>query len=314
MQVHFVLVGETTIAYLNMIKLLLFSFRENAGIYRDAPITVVTNGNPIPEPDKTEIEERFGVQLRVMPRISTTHVNVNSLNGLYAIESNYDILVYLDCDTAILRPLDDIAAGLDAERLGFAAIPTGPMRIDRHDELLRAYCGFTEEEIQSYKCIKGFNTAYPVFNGGVLVLTHPTVLAIRNDALEFNHLLHSYRMLKRPLTEPLRFLYNNVIAEFFRVSRLIAGTHYSTTTNEIGLALAVLKHRVPFHFLHWKYNWNGNVGNPGEACIVHYMKGMYKLPRDHMFDGNWIEEFAKSRRPVERIMANLVSYYNSAMA
>lgn len=49
MRVHFIAVTEPLPKYLNMLKALLYSFRKNAGIYKNAPFTIVINGTSLPE-------------------------------------------------------------------------------------------------------------------------------------------------------------------------------------------------------------------------------------------------------------------------
>lgn len=333
MRVHFTAVTEPTPKYLNMLKALLYSFRKNAGIYKNAPFTIVTNGTNLPEQELLNIQKQFSpIDVHVMPRLGSTPF-ANKFHALYGVdESTYDVLVYVDCDVVILEALDGITAGLDPDKPYIKAKGIGKessTRILGYDRLIKGYGNLTENELQTYRQ-KEFNIAYPLFNAGVYILTKKAVLAIRDDAIKICHELHEKKVAKS-FKDFIRFRYYKFLTEKFlrekkeskqpqwvrkaaRHSLPKNVIYYPNgQTEQMGLALAVIKHRIPFEMLDKKFNWTSQnlMPNGTLPAVLHYMSGIYNdIEREHLFEGNWIEEYLNSDYPTKKALANIINSYN----
>ena len=319
MKICFAAVGETSAKYLNMIKLLLYSFRKNAGIYKDALFTVVTNGTSMPEKDISIMRSRFSpIHIVTMPPLGGTPHN-NKFNAFYAVdESTYDILVLLDCDTVVLGDLDEITRSVPSDQPYFKAIATGSKTTNRligYDSLIKHYANLTDKELQMYKTNKFVGEGYPLFNSGVLVLTKESILTIRNDIIRISYDLYN-RAIPIPFS-PKKYIsnrYSQLISKIFQnhrsIKNYLGSTYYPLWfTEQIALAIALIKHRIPFEILDTKFNCWGQMPDNSLPRIFHYLKGAYKLDRDNLFKGNWIEEYLNSNL-VKKSLANLVKSYN----
>lgn len=322
MRVHFVAVSEKSGKYLNMVKLLLYSFRKNGGIYKNAPFTIVTNGICIPEDDILTMKKRFPpLHVRTMPRLKGP-VNFNMYNAYYAVdESTFDVLVILDCDTIILHPLDDIAIGLDGEKPFFKAMKVGRKGYDilGYENLIKTYAGLTEKELRSYKDIS-FIPEYPLFNAGVQVITRKAVLAMRDDIVKIAYDLDDNRVTRHSRRNFFQIRYYRLLLKMRKkgrfkniVDRLVYLQNialYTPYSNQPGLALSLIKNRVPFEILDKKFNWLRLLEDGSLPSIFHYLQPFYNFDRSNLFKGNWIEMYSNSNSPTERALANIVKSYN----
>ncbi len=334
MRVCFIAVTEPTPKYLNMLRALLYSFRKNAGIYKDAPFTVVTNGTNISEQELSLIQGQFSpINVRIMPRLGSTPF-ANKFHALYGVdESTYDVLVYLDCDVVILEALDKITEGLDPEKPCIKAKGIGKevsTRIIGYDRLIKHYGNLTEDQLQTYKS-EEFNIGYPLFNAGIYALTKKAVLAIRDDAIKICHNLHE-RQTPKTIKDLLRLQYYKYLIENYlrekkgseqpywirSVARYLlpknAVYYPQGQTEQMGLALAVLKHKVPFQMLDKTFNWTSQqlMPNGKLPAALHYMKGIYSdIDREHLFAGDWIENYLNNEYATKKALANIINCYNS---
>jgi hypothetical protein len=311
MKLHFVAVAEVNVAFINMLKLLLFSFRKNAGVYKDAPFTVVVNATQLPEVERRSLQENFHVSIRPMPRLGNNGTFVNKFNAFYAVdEDSYDIMVFLDCDTVIVGSLAGIAEGLTVDKAGFKALPSGAIGISRYRRLIEHYATLPREEIEIHRNDAVFPTRYPLFNDGVLAMTKSTVLAVREDAILICNALSEYRT--RSVSGVARYYYNRVLEKTHLPLQCMWGSHYPIwCSDQFGLTLSVLKHRITYECLDPVYNWNGQriMETNQVPLVLHYMKGLYEIPRERLFEGEWIKRYAQSNVLEERILAQTVTHY-----
>ena len=300
MRLAFAAVGEVTPEYLNMMIMLLYSFRQNAGIYKNAHFTIVTNGIKMPKRHLSIIQEKFApIQIITMPRLGGTPHN-NKFNAFYAVdESQYDVLVLMDCDTVILGALDDIAEGCSLDRPYFKAADIGKEgaeSIKGYEFLVQYYGNIAQDRLQSYQDSK-FKSVYPLFNSGVIILTKKAVLSIRDDAVKIAYDLYQKRQFGGQGNKDFNSLENWFYA-----------TKYPLwITDQISLALALIKHQIPYEILQRKFNWTNpeflyDNSAPG---IFHYMKGLYPMDRANLFTGDWIEEYLNSDSATKRALASL---------
>ena len=66
MCIHFITVAEPNVSYINMLKLLIFSFRRNGGSHKDAPFTVVFNGKSGPAEEVRVLEDKYQGHNRIV--------------------------------------------------------------------------------------------------------------------------------------------------------------------------------------------------------------------------------------------------------
>ncbi len=81
----------------------------------------------------------------------------------------------------------------------------------------------------------------------------------------------------------------------------------------MGLALAVVKHRIPFEMLNKKFNWTSQELMPNGTLPValHYMSGIYNdIEREHLFEGSWIKDYLNSDHHTKKALANIINSYN----
>ncbi len=304
MRLCFAVVGEVSSEYLKMIILLLYSFRKNAGIYKNAPFIIVTNGINMPQRYISMLQENFPpVQIITMPRLGGIPHN-NKFNAFYAVnESRYDVLVLLDCDTVILEALDDIAEGCNSHKRYFKAVKIGEVgaeSIKGYEFLIQYYGNLTQDELQLCKN-SDFQTEYPLFNSGVMVLTKEVVTTIRDDIIKISYDLYQKRQLGG--------IKNKDFASF---ENWISNTQYPLwMTEQMGLSLGLIKHQITYEILDWKFNWTNQEFpfNGSIPRIFHYMKGIYPIKRANLFEGDWIEEYLNSDSDSKQALANLVKSY-----
>ena len=320
MKVHFVAVGEASDYFINMVKLLIYSLRSNGGIYQDAPFTFVTNGISMSDREVRDIQHKFdNVQIRTMPRSATMPL-INKYNAFYAVDdSSYDVMILIDCDIVILDNLAGIA-DLNCENVCFKATAAGLSVVKQYQRLLQDYTNLQAEEIAAHQ-IDSFAAGYPLFNSGMLVLSRDTVLAIRDDTVKICQQLQEAQT-KDP-SSYLKYLYNdNLYLNKIRkhpylktvANYLIPtiGTYYPLWMSEqLGLAMAILKHKIPYEILPQKFNWHHSyaLDNGSLPPTFHYMKGIYKIDRKSMFEGSWIEEYLNSNSPLQKSLATIVKSY-----
>ena len=304
MRLAFAAVGEVSPEYLNMIIMLVYSFRKNAGIYKSAPFTIITNGINMPKRYSSMIQEKFApIQIVTMPRLGGTPHN-NKFNAFYAVdEYTYDILVLIDCDTVILGALDDIAEGCNSKPQYFKAADIGQVgaeSIKNYEFLIQYYANLDKDKLQLYQDTK-FQIKYPLFNSGVLVLTKEVVITIRDDVIKIAYDLYRRRQLGG--------IKNYDFAAF---ENWMFNTKYPLwMTEQIGLALGLIKHQIPYEILKRKFNWTNQefLFDNSAPSIFHYMKGLYTIDKANLFNGDWIEEYSNSDSATKQALASLVKSY-----
>lgn len=324
MKAHFVIVTENSGEYLNMAKLLLHSFRKNAGSYKDAPFTVVFNGDAPKQKDLLAIQKRFApLYVHVMPRLGG-HSFANKFNAYYAVDSaDYDILVYLDCDTLVLGPLDDVFLGNIAGKPFLKARWVGRPGSDfiGYESLIRKYGKLTESELCFWRNEKFF-IGYPLFNSGVQILTREAVCAIRDDAVRICYDLYTGQTPKS-LNRLIQFCLREFALRLSkkchlgkRIERSIkillseGGTCYPLwNCEQMALALAVIKNRIPYEILDEKFNSKGLMQDGSFPVVLHYFRGLYRFDRSNMFEGGWVEAYLNSGSPIKRVLAQMASSY-----
>jgi hypothetical protein len=315
MNVRVSIVGEPTRAYADMMKLLLYSLRVNGGGLRDAPVTVATNASALSDADRREIK-RFGpVTFRVMPR---QHFGAfaNKFNALYAPLQEYDVLLYLDCDTVIFDSLDDMVAGLNPSRPQFRGRKMGAPGVQSAGNLEPLIREFALPEDQTLDDVSDerFPGGYPLFNGGVMVMTHSAVTQIRQHASRISYELFARRA---------RTTQSSILEMLKEAGRRMRGrlfpdypqdTYDYWVTEQLGVAFSIIKNRIEYEPLDPRFNWVFP-DSPSEGtlpALFHYVSGRHEqVDEEPLFDGDWIERYREGDSPPRRALAELVRKYAS---
>ncbi len=316
MDVHISIVGEPNRAYAGMMKLLLYSLRTNGGALSDAPVTVATNAKALPAADREGIVQFDPVTFRVMPR-QHGGAFTNKFNALYAPPAEYDVLVYLDCDTVAFDALDEMVAGMDPDVAQFRGRKIGypgAQSAGTVEPLVREFAlsnGQTLDDVADER----FPLGYPLFNGGVMAMTRPAVLQVRRDASRIAHELFARRAAtaKSTLSEMLKEAARRVRNRFF--SDASQSTYDYWVTEQLGVAFSILKNQIKYDLLDPRFNWV-QPDNPDDGALpalFHYMSGRHEeVDREHLFTGDWIDQYLSGASPTRHALASLAREYASA--
>lgn len=305
MRLRFVLVSETSEIFVNQVKLCLFSLRKNAGELNDVPVTLITNGEPLSHDDEAFLKKHFSpITFQVMPRLGAIR-HTSKLNAFYGVEpSNYDVLIYLDCDTVIAKPLDRILDPIRKDGAEFVCRRGGQTDRDRFvnfNALVNQFC----KPRRGNKIRFEGKDEWPMFNTGVFLATSEAVCRIRNDSIGFTYQLFNEWQRKASIERhPLsRFLLR------FKLLRTRQRVLENWTIEQGAVALSCIKSGVKVQYLDEIYN---NWGNRDDLRILHCFKSAYRFDRSTMYSDSskqWIESYSESGLPGKIFLANLIREY-----
>jgi hypothetical protein len=316
MNVHVSLTGEPNQAYANMIALLLYSLRKNGGELSDVHVTVSTNGEEMPGSSRRELERLGPVTCRVMPRQHGGKGFVNKFNALYAPSETYDVLLFLDCDTIVFRPLDGIVSGMNPEKAQFRARivgPPGSQKAGPLEPLIQKYA-LSEEYTLTDVADDRFPGGYPFFNAGVMAMTRPAVKMVRRDASRIAYELYAERArtTKDSALEMMKEVGRRV------KKRLISDASQSTyafwITDQLGIALSLIKNQIEYDVLSPYFNWvyPHEPENEDLPAIFHYMSGRHpQVDRQRLFNGEWQKTYLTGASLPRKSLAELAREYES---
>jgi hypothetical protein len=254
----------------------------------------------------------------VMPCLPGTPLG-RKFNAFYALDdAQWDTMIYLDCDIVVLNDLAELLLGVgDAE---FAAMPAGKQVMHRYNALLLSLTGMSEDELAANKN-DAFSTQYPLFNSGVFVAGQQAVNRFRRDVIKIFYDLQQVRC--RSWTQYLRFEYNDrlmnpkyasfSIQKYCRHVLKPLGCYFPLwCAEQIGLAAAILKNHVQYRLLESRCNWNAPRCPPDGRLPVlfHYMKGLYPIDRDRLFDGDWISAYQVDSAPMQQQLSTLAGEFH----
>ena len=315
MRVCFACVGENSVSYLNMMKLLIFSIRQNAAKLKSSQILLVTNGQSISEDEQKTLARRFGhLKIKTMPRLGATPYT-NKFNAFYAMNpKEYDVLVLVDCDVVVLREFDHIFENLDTNDLSIKASGYGPVaasKVKGYDLLIRRHCGFTDSQLSTIQDATS-RLGYPVFSSGLVVLTSAAVSAIREDAIRLTYRIYEDVVHVKGKPTNLRYrlgkLRQAVMHPVLQARKPIRFPIWMS--EQLGLSMAVLKHELYYEKLSKDvHSTSRDLINGELPCFFHYPKDVYDIPRDKLFDGAWVNHYLASDSSVEREFAKLAKSY-----
>jgi hypothetical protein len=226
----------------------LSSFRRNAGSLKDIPIVFITNDHPLKDKDEKFFKEHFSpITFVVKPRIKIIPP-ASKLNIFESLEmDSYDIMLFMDCDTVVLRPLDDMLSPILNDECDFLCRRGGDSDrgcfVDIENTINFLNCGDS-------KCF--VNEERPKFNTGVF--------AFRNTIAD---------KLKKSSNRILPIILNR---EHIRSNWM---------GEQCSIALSCIENDIRVSYLDEIYNsW----GNLEDIRILHCFKSRYKFDRKNMFE------------------------------
>ncbi|MEL7060300.1 MAG: hypothetical protein AAGN46_09780 [Acidobacteriota bacterium] len=287
----------------------MFSLRTNGGAFRDIPVTLITNSEPLSAAQKGFLENHFSpIDFRTGPRLGAIR-HTSKLNVFYSIDpSSYDVLLYMDCDTVVRRPLDRMVDRIRSGEAHFVCRRGG--RTDRNrfpdfDALVRRFCGPGPKK----KVLHGASEEWPMFNSGVFLGTAEAIRTIRKDAIEFTYRLFN-EWQRIDVIEKLPPELKAVIeAEYPSKVRTQQDVLDDWPIEQGALALACIKAGINVRYLEEAFNsWGGDE----DFHVLHCFKSLYKFRRGAMFSADaepWIAEYLESDIPGKRFLGGIVRKY-----
>ena len=304
-RIHLGLVSETSDAFLNQVKLCLFSLRRNGGALAGIPVTLMTNGRPLSDQEAAFFKTHFSpIEFRTAPRLGAIP-HTSKLNVFYSVDpSAYDVLLYMDCDTVVRRPLDQIADPIIDQGAQFICRRGG--KTDRgnfvdFDDLVRRYCG----EGLTNKVFHEGQKEWPMFNSGVFLATSDAVRSIRANAVDFTYRLFNEWQRINALERLPEDIRNQI--EFRQLVRV------SWPIEQGALALACIHAGINVQYLSEAYNsWGGGP----DFHVLHCFKSLYQFDRATMFSDDareWIADYLDSDIPGKVFLASEMLEYQRDM-
>ena len=309
MRIRVGLVTEANERFLNQVKLCLYSLRKNGGALKDVDVTLISNSEPINEKEQKFLIDHFSpIEFKTMPRLGAIR-HTSKLNVFYGIEpSTYDVLIYLDCDTVIAKPLDHILDPIRFDNADFLCRRGG--ETDRNsftnfNALVKRLCG----KNSSNKIWFNGQEEWPMFNTGVFLATSEAVQKIRKNSIEFTYQI--FNEWKRDEVLEQRPIIQQLLKMKILKTRKIVLAGWPIEQG--ALALATIKAGIKVHYLDEIYNsW----GDLEDLRILHCFKSAYGFNRVKMFSKaseNWIKSYAKSSLPGKVFLASLVKEYRNKL-
>ncbi|MCP4397975.1 MAG: PqqD family peptide modification chaperone [bacterium] len=296
------LVAETRPGFLNQVKLCLFSLRKNGGVLRHLPVTLITNSQPLSDRDAGFLTEHFSpIEFKTSPRLGAIP-HTSKLNVFYSIDpSTYDILMFMDCDTVVRKPLDHIADPImKHEGVQFICRRGGETDRNRFvdfDALVSRFCGQGRTNQIDFEG----QPEWPMFNSGVFLATSEAVSKIRRNSIDFTYQLFNEWQRNNTLER----LPEHIKQQIEFTQEILA----NWPIEQGALALACIKSGVKVQYLEGTYNtWGGEE----DFHILHCFKSLYTFNRIEMFreeSEEWIAEYLESDIPGKIFLASIVREY-----
>jgi len=305
LKVCLALVCENNEKFLNQVKLLLFSFRKNAGELSGIQVTLITNAESLDNKEINFFKKHFPpINFKTMPKLGAIP-HTSKLNAFYAIDpSEYDILIFMDCDTIVLRHLDNILDPIKKNNVDFLCRRGG--KTDRgnfvnFDKLVDEYC----KDSQKKKVIFEGKEEYPMFNSGVFLATSETVLKIRKNSIAFTYSLFNHWKFRR-IIENMEIFKKLLKLKILKSKKKVL---IDWPIEQGALALSCINANVKVEYLDEIYNsW----GDLEDLKILHCFKSVYKFDRRYIFSSEaekWINEYEKSGLPGKMLLAKTIKEY-----
>jgi lipopolysaccharide biosynthesis glycosyltransferase len=265
------LVSESNTRFINQVKLCLFSFRKNAGSLKNIPIHLITNDRPLPEDVEKYFVEKFSpITFSTSPRIGPINIPHACKWKVFDL-IDYDVVIFLDCDTVVVGELDDMLNPIINGGCEFLCRRGGKTdcesfkNIDKTLEFLNC---------ADSKCF--VNGERPMFNSGVFAFQPKVGKIIKDDALNILPKLDNNHLKNRWAAE------------------------------QVALALSCIKNNINVEYLDEMYNSWGNVE---DIKILHCFKSRYKFNRINMFENFNIWKHQYTEVIGERLLTKTVEEF-----
>jgi len=301
MRLHLGLVSETTDEFLNQVKLCLFSLRKNGGTLKNIPVTLITNSEPLNIKEKKFLKKHFSpIEFKTMPKLGAIPTT-SKLNVFYAIDpSIYDILIFMDCDTVVRKPLDGIIDPIKNHGAEFVCRRGGKTDRNRFVNFDKLVAKFCRQDCKNKIYFEG-EKEWPMFNTGVFLATSEAVRKIRKNAINF-----TYEIFNR--SQGIRAIESLPLIKYLYRLRLLKTRNevFADWTIEQGaIALSCINAGVKVQYLDEIFNSWGNI----DFRILHCFKSLYRFRRSEMYSKDsklWIKEYLNSEIPGKIFLAKIL--------
>lgn len=251
-KIALVLISENNTKFVNQSKLCLFSFRQNAGTLKDIPIIFITNQNPLSEDNKHFFETNFSpIEFIVAKDVIKKPLCAAKLNVFdTSLYTEFDIIIFMDCDTVVLKSLDDMLS---------------PILNDNYDFICRRGGGTDRSNIKDIENTMNF-------------------LGIQDSSCFVEH----DGVMERPKFNSGVFAFKSKVGKQIGsyckeiLSSIMHRKHLSSPWmgEQFSIALSCIKNNLKVYYLDEIYNsW----GNLEDIKILHCFKSRYKFNRERMF-------------------------------
>ncbi|MFK7960394.1 MAG: hypothetical protein AB8G96_07690 [Phycisphaerales bacterium] len=327
MRVRFVTVAEANQRFGEMALLWAWSIRRRGGMLADADVTVVFN-----EREDEALSERLrresNVDVRVMPRISTSHPERNKFNAfrIDGLEDD-DWVILSDVDMCVCDHLDGLHARLAEDDFDLGVTPAGidprpPLPLLRGlDKLLRQETGLTRAQLAEWEhpwfADHAPYSRWPYISGGLFVVRGRHVREFGDEILQQTKMMYEQMRTRQP--NPWRVLRNFYNYRVHRLGRwsepLIIGWWFmARLADQVAISTAMIRMKLRPTYLDHTYNWRYMDSGQGEELPVrflHYFGSMARASHQDLLAGDWTDAYAADDHPGRQALADVTMAYRA---
>jgi hypothetical protein len=263
-KITLVLISENNTEFINQSKLCLFSFRQNAGKIKDIPIIFITNENPLSDENKIFFETNFNpIKFVVGKNVIKRPLHAAKWQVFDAVlENESDITIFMDCDTVVLKSLDDML---------------NPILNDGYDFICRRGGETDRSNIKNIENTMNF-----------LGIGDSSCFAEHNGELERPKFNSGVFVFKTNLGKKIGEDCKKILPIVMNKDHILA--HW--VCEQFVVALSCIKNNLKVYYMDEVYNsW----GNLPDIKILHCFKSRYKFNRKNMFRdfNNWRNNYGE---------------------
>ncbi len=312
---HIVYVAEATPRFAQMLRLACWSVRRRGGCASAAPITVVFNEKG-DDQLSAELARGYGVRSIVLPRISTALRFTNKWNCLEADLGDTPWLLFLDCDTAVVSPLDPLVERLRHARESFFCSPEHTRQAWGLRTILKRHTGRSDAELDAVTHDWFPSDRLPIFNTGVFAIHRGVIAPFRAEIVAMCNRLHA--SMRATTWNPVQFALVQWNRRHWKkpdAAKWLIGPFFPRVhSGQLAVPATLLKLGIPFGLLPHADNWRDPVIRMGQSepiRVLHYLGSRFPIDRSDLFNGSYFEKFAGSDNPGWRALVEVVSAYNA---